>query len=161
MASVALLVPHALSLNRVSQSLDVKEGVSVALPSAENPQSAAVQGLRPVPANRLNLAKRSINEKRNPFLVNSFVRTDGNAQLSSATIAAGLNSVRLTGIVQEGSSLKALVEDGSGHDALVLGDHLALGTLKGLGFRVAAISFDQGSISISNGRVEHQIFIPQ
>ena len=82
-------------------------------------------------------------------------------RLSNAAIAAGLRSVRLTGLVQEGTSLRALVDDGLTNSSLGVGDPFDFGSLHGLGFRLTSISFDQGAISISNGRVEHQIFAPQ
>ena len=67
--------------------------------------------------------------------------------------------MRLAGIIKEGFSLKALVEDGSEHASLALGDPLSLGVFQGLGFRVSAISFEKGNISITNGREEHQISV--
>ena len=74
-------------------------------------------------------------------------------------MATDPNSLRLTGIIQEGSSLKALVEDGSEHASLALGESLSLGAFQGLGFRLSAISFDKGTILITNGREERQISI--
>lgn len=159
--ALALLVPQARSLNKGSDFSEDVDSTSVEILSEEELPSVADQGLRPLPPSRVDVAKRSINDQRNPFLVQSRVGVDGEASLNSATIAAGLESVRLTGVVQEGSSLRALVDDGSTQSSLALGDHLALGSLQGLGFRVVSISFDRASISISNGRSEHQIFAPQ
>ncbi len=161
MAFMASAVPQARSLNQIAQNLELDQEVPDRASSRSKPQEASNQGLRPIPANRVNEAKRSTNVKRNPFVVSSSVQADGNSQLNGQGFAAGLRSVRLTGIVQEGSSLKALIEDGSRHDSLSLGDHLALGTLDGSGLRVVAISFDQGSISVSNGRSEYQLFVSQ
>ena len=159
--SMAFLLPQARSLNNALDAPEVSEATSVPLAPDHKSQSIADQGFRPVPPNRLNLAKRSTNKERNPFLVDSSLGVDAEASLNSSIIAAGLSSVRLTGVVQEGSTLRALVEDGSTHNSLSLGDPFSLGALEGLGFRLVSISFDQGSISISNGRVEHQIFAPQ
>lgn len=77
----------------------------------------------------------------------------------AASINAGLNSLRLTGIVQEGSTLKALVEDESEYASLALGDHFSLGVFQGMGFRVSDISFETGTILITNGREERQISV--
>ena len=161
LAFIALAVPQARSLNKVSQSSKTIEDVTSQLSPQSNPRTVSNEGLRPIPANRYEQAKRSTDGQRNPFVINYLDQTGGNAQPNNQSIVSGLSSVRLTGIVQEGASLKALVEDGSRHGALSLGDHLALGTLDGSGFRVVAISFDQGSISISNGRAEYQLFVPQ
>ena len=76
-----------------------------------------------------------------------------------SSVITGLSSLHLTGIIQEGTSLKALVEDGSEHVSLALGDPLSLGVVQGLGFRVSAISFEKGNISITNGREERQISV--
>ena len=161
LAWIALLLPQARSLDKSPDSLKVGENTSFGFSSGQKIQSLSDQGFRPVPPNRLNLAKHSINKKRNPFLINSSLGVDAEASLSGETIAAGLSSLRLAGIVQEGSTLMALVEDGSTHNSLSLGAPFNLGGLQGLGFRLVSISFDQGSISISNGRVEHQIFVSQ
>ena len=161
MACIASAVSQARSLNQYSKDSKIDPEVSDSASSLSNPIAPSSQGFRPIPANRSDQAKRSTDDKRNPFILSSTNQVDGNLQLSGQNFAAGLRSVRLTGIVQEGSSLKALVEDGSRHESLSLGDHLVLGTLDGSGLRVVAISFDQGSISVSNGRSEYQLFISQ
>ena len=161
LGSIALLGPKARSLNEGSNPLEAVEINSVASPSENTTPSLDKQGFRPVPPNRLNLARGSTDKDRNPFIVDSSLGVIGEASLNSAAIASGLKSVRLTGLVQEGSTLRALVDDGSTNSSLAVGDSFDLGFLHGLGFRLVSISFDQGAISISNGRVEHQIFAPQ
>ena len=161
LAIVGLAVPQAWSLNKSAEALGADDEILDQVPSQSKLDSVLNQGLRPIPANRLDQAKRSTDGKRNPFVAISSQGTDGNSQFNGQNFSPGLSSVRLTGIVQEGSSLKALVEDGSRYDTLSLGDHLDFGTLDGSGLRVVAISFDQGSISISNGRSEYQLYVSQ
>jgi len=158
MISSSLLVPQALSVSQPLTSSQISQSISVAPSQNVEVRGPALDGFRPVPANRMNSAKGSTDEQRNPFAVDSPFASQGSVG-SISSIATGLNSLRLTGIVQEGSSLKALVEDGSEHASLALGDPLVLGVVQGLGFRVSAISFEKGSISITNGREEHQISV--
>ena len=158
MLSSSLLVPHAWSLSKSLSSSQISQVLSEDSPLRVESRSQALDGFRPVPANRTNSAKRSTDERRNPFAVDSpFASRDSVG--NSSSIITGLNSLRLTGIIQEGSSLKALVEDGSEHSSLALGDPLLLGVVRGLGFRVSAISFEKGNISITNGREELQISV--
>ena len=158
MCSSSLLVPQAWSVSQPLSSSKISQGVSEVSPQNIEVLDQARNGFRPVPANRMNSAKGSIDERRNPFAVDSPFASQGSVG-SISSIASGLNSLRLTGIVQEGSSPKALVEGGSEHASLALGDPLALGVVQGLGFRVSAISFEKGNISITNGREEHQISV--
>jgi len=159
LASSFLPVPQAWSLNESLRPSEPGNSVVGEVPSSDKLRSLAQNGFRPVPANRSNVAKASIDEDRNPFAVNaSFVSSptsSGNAPL----ITAGLNSLRLTGIVQEGSTIKALVEGESEYASLTLGDHISLGVFQGMGFRVSDISFETGTIFITNGREEHQISV--
>ena len=155
MISSSLLVPQALSVSQPLTSSQISQSVSEAPSQNVEVRDPALDGFRPVPANRMNSAKGSTDEQRNPFAVDSPFASQG----SVGSISSILNSLRLTGIIQEGSSLKALVEDGSEHASLALGDPLVLGVVQGLGFRVSAISFEKGSISITNGREEHQISV--
>ena len=154
----SLLVPQAWSVNQPISPSQIIQGVSEVSPLEAEVRGQANDGFRPVPANRVNSAKASTDERRNPFAVDSPFASQGSAG-SISSIATGLNSLRLTGIVQEGSSLRALVEDGSEHASLALGDPLSLGVVQGLGFRVSAISFEKGNISITNGRKERQISV--
>ena len=158
MVSSSLLVPQAWSVNQPLSSSQISQGVSEVSPQNVEARDPASDGFLPVPANRMNSAKGSIDERRNPFAVDSPFASQGSVD-SISSIATGLNSLRLTGIVQEGSSPKALVEVGSEHASLALGDPLALGVVQGLGFRVSAISFEKGNISITNGREERQISV--
>ena len=158
MFSSSLLVSQALSVSQPLSSSKISQGVPEASTQNIEVRDPARDGFRPVPANRMISAKGSIDEQRNPFAVDSPFTSQGSIG-SISSIASGLNSLRLTGIVQEGSSLKALVEDGSEHASLALGDPLSLGVFQGLGFRVTAISFAKGNISISNGREERQISV--
>ena len=160
-SSIALMGSQVHSLNDGSNSLEVVENNSVTSPFENTASSLVRNDFRPVPPNRLNFAKDSTDKDRNPFLVDSSLGVRGEASLSNAAIAAGLRSVRLTGLVQEGTALRALVDDGLTNSSLGVGDPFDFGSLHGLGFRLTSISFDQGAISISNGRVEHQIFAPQ
>ena len=149
-------MPQAWPLDHSSGSSELDSSVSEVLPLKDSPSSFARSGLRPVPGNRLNSAKGSTDERRNPFAVDS---PFASAQDNTLMLAMGLNSLRVTGIVQEGSLLKALVDYGSEHVSLEIGDRLPLGVVQGLGFRVSAISFENGSISITNGREERQISV--
>ena len=45
----------------------------------------------------------------------------------------------------------ALVENESEYVSLALGDHFSMGVFQGLGFRVSGISFEAGTITITNG----------
>ena len=156
--SSSLLFPQAWSVTQPLSSPQISQGVSEVAPLTVEIRDPARDGFRPVPANRMNSAKGSTDEGRNPFAVDSpFAFKDSAGNISS--IATSLNSLRLTGIVQEGSSLKALVEDGSEHASLALGDPLSLGVVQGLGFRVSGISFEKGNISITNGREVRQISV--
>ena len=154
----SLLIPQAHSLNESLLSVQPEQGSQELPPQEKKLQTSVKSGFRPVPANRLNSAKRSTDEKRNPFAVDSPFASNGSVGNVSSMVT-DLNSLRLTGIIQEGSSLKALVEDGSEHASLTLGDSLSLGVLRGLGFRLSAISFEQGTILITNGREERQISV--
>ena len=158
MISSSLLVPQAWSVSQPLTSSQISQSVSEAPSQNVEVRDPALDGFRPVPANRMNSAKGSTDEQRNPFAVDSPFASQGSVG-SISSIATGLNSLRLTGIIQEGSSLKALVEDGSEHASLALGDPLVLGVVQGLGFRVSAISFEKGNISITNGREERQISV--
>ena len=158
MISSSLLVPQAWSESQPFSSSQISQGISEVSPQNVEVRGPALNGFRPVPANRMNSAKGSIDERRNPFAVDSPFAPQGSVG-SISSIATGINSLRLTGIVQEGSSLKALLEDGSEHASLALGDSVSLGVVQGLGFRVSAISFEKGSISITNGREERQISV--
>ncbi|MCB4412022.1 hypothetical protein [Synechococcus sp. MU1611] len=154
----SLVVPQAWSLDPSLPSPERTQGVSDELPLTGESRSSGQDGFRSVPANRMKSAKGTTDEKRNPFAVDSPFDSNGSAN-NISSMAADLNSLRLTGIVQEGSSLKALVEDGSEHAFLALGDPLSLGVVQGLGYRVSAISFEKGNISITNGREERQIAV--
>ena len=158
MISSSLLVPQAWSVSQPLSPSQVSQDVSEVSTQNVEARDPANHGFRPVPANRTNSAKSSTDERRNPFAVDSPFASKGSVS-SISSIATGLNSLRLTGIVQEGSSLKALVEDGFEHASLALGDPLSLGVVQGLGFRVSAISFDKGNISITNGLEERQISV--
>ena len=156
--SSSMLVPQAWSVTQPLSSSPISQGVFDSSPLKVEVRGSARDGFLPIPANRLNSAKGSTDKRRNPFAVDSpFAPQDSVGSISS--IVTGLNSLRLTGIIQEGTSLKALVEDGSEHASLALGDSLPLGVVKGLGFRVSAISFEKGNISITNGSEEHQISV--
>lgn len=156
--SSSLLVPQAWSVSQPLSSAQKSQGMSEVSPLSVEVREPARYGFRPVPANRINSAKGSTDDQRNPFAVDSpFASKDSVG--NSSSIATSINSLRLTGIVQEGSSLKALLEDGFEHASLALGDPLSLGVLQGLGFRVSAISFEKGNISITNGREERQISV--
>lgn len=154
--SSSLLVPQAWSVSLPFSSSLISQGVPEIPPLSGEIRDPVRDGFRPVPANRMNSAKGSTDERRNPFAVDSPFASKGSVGTISS-IATGLNSLRLTGIVQEGSFLKALLEDGSEHASLALGDSLSLGVVQGLGFRVSAISYEKGFISITNGREERQI----
>ena len=154
----SLLVPQAWSLNQPLPSFERNQSALEEIPLREESPFLGRDGFRSVPANRMNSAKGSTDEQRNPFAVDSPFASNGSADNNLAS-GASLNSLRLTGIVQEGSSLKALVEHGSEHAILALGDPLTLGFVQGLGYRVSAISFDKGNISITNGREERQISV--
>ena len=158
MISTSLLVPQAWSLNQSLPSFERNQSALEEIPLREESPFLGRDGFCSVPANRMNSAKGSTDEQRNPFAVDSPFASNGSADNNLAS-AASLNSLRLTGIVQEGSSLKALVEHGSEHAILALGDPLTLGFVQGLGYRVSAISFDKGNISITNGREERQISV--
>ena len=156
--SSSLLVPQAWSVSQSFLPSQMSEGAPEVFPLKDEFRDPAFVGFRPVPANRMNSAKGSTDERRNPFVVDSqFASKVSVGSISS--IATGLNSLRLAGIIKEGFSLKALVEDGSEHASLALGDPLSLGVFQGLGFRVSAISFEKGHISISNGREKYQISV--
>lgn len=158
MISSSLLVPQAWSIGQPLSSLESTQSVIESSPLKVESQSPAQYGFLPIPANRMNSAKGSTDEQRNPFAVDSpFASNVSVGNISS--VITGLSSLRLTGIIQEGTSLKALVEDGSEHVSLALGDPLSLGVVQGLGFRVSAISFEKGNISITNGREERQISV--
>ena len=152
-------VPKAWSLNESLRSSRASQSISEEMPSVDKSLPLAQNGFRPVPANRLNAAKASIDEERNPFAVNSSFVSGATAPGFAASINAGLNSLRLTAIVQEGPRLMALVENESEYVSLALGDHFSMGVFRGLGFRVSGISFEAGTITITNGREERQISV--
>lgn len=156
--SSSLLVPQAWSLAESLSSPEQSQSVPQELPLKDRPLSSVQDGFRPVPANRMQSAKESTDKKRNPFAVDSAFASN-NPSGNTSMMSTGLNSLRLTGIVREGSSLKALVEAGSEYASLALGDRLSLGVAQGLGFRVSAISFEKGNIAITNGREEREISI--
>ena len=113
MISSSLLVPQALSVSQPLTSSQISQDVSEVSPQNVEVRDPARDGFRPVPANRMNSAKGSTDEQRNPFAVDSAFASQGSVG-SISSIATGLNSLRLTGLFK-GSSLKALVEDGSEH----------------------------------------------
>ena len=150
--SISLFFSSIRSSGFDSETLEVNQKeIFNPLLVPNNPRLAIDQdlGLRPVPANRLDSATTTTDEYRNPFLLDNV----GNI--------SAINSVRLTGIVHDGQELIAFIEDGSFYESLTLGDLLSLGNLKGSGFRLVAISFEQGSVSVSNGFQEYKINIQQ
>ena len=93
------LVPQARSLNESALPVQSEQS-SYKLPAQEKKlQTSVHSGFRPVPANRLNSAKRSTDEKRNPFIVDSPFASSGSA--GNASMATDLNSLRLTGIIKK------------------------------------------------------------
>lgn len=146
-------IPHALSTQawRFAQ-VPLPPSTPPAQEVAESPPSE--HRLRPLPPDRSQEASRRTNSRRNPFAVASPVSTAGGGSSSSVTgsaVPVGLPFLRLTGVVHDQSRAMAMVDDGNDNESLGVGDTLTLGQFAGRGFRVKAISFEKGLMSITNG----------